>query len=146
MFSGAKYNRDLDVKEIAKLVRKDIAAEIKAGTLAEVKCSVRIERFSMGRSIDISVVEVPDWMQIWDREFVRFDVEHKSMAFYEGERYTPAAKATLRALERILQSYNRDDSDCMVDHFDVHFYGHAEFYHKATHRDRELAEREVRGS
>ncbi|MGW5452279.1 hypothetical protein [Nocardia sp. NPDC003979] len=29
--------------------------------------------------------------------------------------------------EDIAQAYNRDDSDSMVDHFDVHFYTHVSY-------------------
>jgi hypothetical protein len=54
---GTKYEqtKDLDIAQIAKLVRQDIAAEVKAGLLPKVKYSVRISRYSMGQSLDVTI-------------------------------------------------------------------------------------------
>jgi len=49
---GPKYKRDLDVKDIAKLVRQDIKDAIKGGELPKGKYGVRISRFAGGCSLD----------------------------------------------------------------------------------------------
>ena len=45
---GAKFNKDLDVADVAKLIRKDLKAAFPAA-----KFSVRIERYSMGQRINV---------------------------------------------------------------------------------------------
>lgn len=144
-FRGSKFNRDLDVAEIAKMARKDIAAEIKDGNLpAGLKASVKISRFSMGQSITVSVTAIPAWFRIWDRKFVAFEIETEGRVCYSGERYSSECRAMLRRLERVLNAYNRDDSDSTTDHFDVHFYGHADIAWKLGKAERETAEAEVK--
>lgn len=56
---GAKYDSSLNVVEIAKRIRADIKAAITAGTIPAIKTSVRISRYSMGRSIDVTITETP---------------------------------------------------------------------------------------
>lgn len=144
--TGSKYNRDLDITEIAKLIRKDIAQAIKDGLLPEIKTSVRIERFSMGQAIRLSVKSVPAWFRIWTREFVAFEVATDGRRCYDHERFTPAARACLRRLSSIMAAYNYDDSDSTTDHFDVNFYGSPEFDYRLTRTDREAIEAEVRSA
>lgn len=59
---GAKYweTRKLDIAEVAKLIRKDIKASVKNGSIPSLKYSVRIGRGGRGyRAIDISTPEPP---------------------------------------------------------------------------------------
>jgi hypothetical protein len=143
-FRGSKFNH-ADVRDIAKMVRKDIAAEIKAGRLpAGLKASVTIDRFSMGQSIDIHVTALPVWFRVWDRAFVAFEIATNGRRCYDGQRYSREARAVIRRLEGLLAAYNRDDSDSQTDHFDVHFYGNVAFGYGLTGQDRERAEAEVK--
>ena len=86
---------DLNVKEIAKLIRADIKTEIHLNKITNKKYSVTIYRYSMGQSIDIVAkgIEKMDWLEIQE------------------------------VLKQIHDSYNFDDSDSMTDHFHVNYYG-----------------------
>lgn len=142
---GVKHDAtaSLDVAEIAKLVRKDIAAEVKAGTLPEWKYAVRIQRYSGGQSIRAYVVDtkgypvknparavcaakVPGWENMgWQKQ------EDTALALgFSLDQVKPCYSAmvqhALKRLQGILDSYNRDCSDSMVDYFHVRFYGFAE--------------------
>lgn len=127
--AGSKYSetRDLNLAVVAKLVR----ADIKALKIAGLVCSVRIDRFSGGQSMDVRVKVSP--VQIWTDAYVASNPRD----YFEGDRFTPEAKALLAQLEAVLQAYNRDDSDIQSDYFSVRFYGHAEFSSDATRADRE---------
>jgi hypothetical protein len=127
---GAKYDetKRLDIAEIAKLVRADIKAAKKEGKLPKkgFKTSVRIERFSGGCSLNISVKTSP--FQVLNPEYLTWEAEnpHECKPYWL-DRYTPEAKAALELLKGIMGSYNRDNSDTMSDYFDVRFYGDAGF-------------------
>jgi len=126
--NGSKYTetRDLDVAAVAKLVR----ADIKALKIAGLVCSVRIERYSGGRSINVAVTACP--VQIQTDAYVASNPH----AYFEGDRYTAEAKALLETLEGVLQAYNYDRSDIQSDYFCVRFYGHATFSSEAIKADR----------
>jgi hypothetical protein len=144
MVTGSKFDKNLDVAEIAKRVRKDIAEAVKAGKMPKgLKCSTRINRFSGGSSIDISIEALPVSFKVWDRAFVRFDVANKGMVYYEGARLTKEARTLLDTLEALLNAYNRQDIDTQTDYFNVRFYGHVDYNYKATDPDRARAEKEI---
>lgn len=127
---GAKYDRSLDVKQIAALVREQIKLARKlakktageTGTVKlvdpigdapeQIKFSVRIDRFSGGSSIDISILNEPeDWA--WE---VR---DHHG---FPTEMPTPAFQALADELASLMRAYNYDGSDITTDYFDVNFY------------------------
>jgi hypothetical protein len=123
--TGSKYEvtKDLDLAQVAKLVRADIKATQKAGFLpAGLECSVRISRYSMGQSLDVRITAAP---------FVVYVPEHQVDANRDaGVRcpfLTRSAVAAFDVIEAIVEAYNRDRSDTQSDHFDVRFYGHVEF-------------------
>jgi hypothetical protein len=101
---------DLDIAEIAKLIRRDI----KNLGLAPLKFSVRIDRFSMGQSIDVTI-SGQDWpTTAYDPHF-------------GFNRHTPQAAALMGMVEQIIGRYNYDGSDAMTDYYDVRFYSHVQF-------------------
>lgn len=116
---GSKYHstQDLDIKDIAKLIRQDIKQAIKDGSLPTgIKVSVKISRFSMGQSIDMRIKEYPgEWIE---------DVDSTTI----HRRYTNSAQAVLKKLKSIHDQYNYDGSEVQVDYFDVHYYGHPSFH------------------
>ncbi len=69
----------------------------------DLKTGVRVSKYSGGQSLDI-VVKSP--------YFERGTAEYR---FVESE------------LDNIMNAYNYDNSDSMVDYFDVNFYGHVRF-------------------
>lgn len=131
-YVGCKYERSLNVADIAKRIRKDIAAELKAGTLpAGLKTSVRISRYSMGQSIRISINAVP--FLILNPAWVR--AEDSNRVAGSIDMLTPTAKAVRDMLMSIGDAYNYDRSDTMTDYFDNNFCLFVEFDWRM--RDRE---------
>ncbi len=94
---GSKHNetKELDITEIAKLIRKDIKEYL--GDL-KVKPSVRIKRFSMGQSINVEI----------DDTGFPYDFRQNMRTVIMG----------------IIEQYNYDDSDPMTDYSYVRFYSH----------------------
>ena len=122
---GSKYDASLVLAEIAKRMRKDIAAAVKVGELPRGKYGVTISRFAGGQSIDISIKEVA--IQVHPIERLAFRRQKGAAAFWEGDLFTPEACALQKALEAIMAAYNYNGSDIDRDHWDVRFYGHAAF-------------------
>jgi len=105
-FKGAKYDGTiLDAAVIAKNIREDIKQAVKKNELPKGKYSVRISRYSMGRSINIRAKEI---------EFPVYGEDGRLNKFGELLR---------DSLEKIRNAYNYDNSDIMTDYFDVNYYG-----------------------
>jgi len=113
-FTGTKYEISMDVAEIAKRIRADIKAAIKAGTIPAIKTAVRTKRYSGGQSINIDI-------KSWDGPVKD---EAAIVESWQCKPYTPALKATRTVLEDIMNAYNMDRSDSQSDYFHCHFYGH----------------------
>lgn len=118
---GSKYSKDLDIKAIAKLVRADIKASVKDGALPAANYSVRLERFSGGRSLTVTVSGLP--FELLNEERVLADHD-EPRAFHHGNRRSIGAISVDRQLERIMGAYNFDGSDIQSDYFNVNFYTH----------------------
>lgn len=112
---GTNYEatRDLDIAVVAKLVRRDLKDAKQAGTIpADAKVSVRIQRYSLGQSIDVTIAlpDRPARVQV-DRDF-------------RGQYvYTPEAETALCAARTVLDAYNYDNSDVLTDYFQNRFSG-----------------------
>ena len=52
--TGSKYTAGLDIAQIARLVRIDIKAAIADGALPVGKYSVRVSRYSIGQSLNLT--------------------------------------------------------------------------------------------
>jgi hypothetical protein len=120
---GPKY-RDLGeyptAAQIAKAVRQDIKAADKAGDLpafpAGVKFAVTCQNFAGGCSVDVNVKQAPEdwaWTEI-PEGWRRYPTETK--------RISDELQALAKALDVILNAYNRDGSEIQVDYFDVRYY------------------------
>lgn len=120
---GSKYDRSLNIVEIAKLVRGEIKAAIKSGAMPACKVSVRSDK----NSLRVEVTEVPAGFVICSPERVRHERDYPYEPSYSRGRFTPEAQAVREMLQSFMDAYNRDNSDIMTDYFDVNFYGHAEF-------------------
>jgi hypothetical protein len=119
-FVGCNYDRDADIKDIARSLRKQYRAEFPG-----FKFSVRISRFSGGQSIDVDIKSLPDDVDLWNPDYAK----HLYIwGFHRGpippSRYSEIVQAVRESAEAMLQSHNRDNSDSMSDYFDVKFYGH----------------------
>ena len=96
---GSRYQetKDLDIVEVAKLVRADIKAAQKLLVLPQANVSVRVERFAGGKALRIAFTPIPtarDWPTWQVRESVR----------------------------QITDQYNYSESDMMSDFHATKFY------------------------
>lgn len=129
----------VDTADIAKAIRADIKVAKAEGLLPKGwKYSVRIERFSGGSSINVSVRGASDaWMEcdgsdgegrgcpnVWCAG--RNDPARAAHAERHA-RLTPEGAAAKMTLERIHGAYNHDGSEVMTDYFDVRYYGSVTF-------------------
>lgn len=109
-----------DAAEIAKDLRADYAAAMKAKGLPTMKLSVTISKYAGGQSISVVVktapfpVVNPDWVRAYD-----LDPNVRGGTAY---RYTPRAQQVLARLEAMAQEYIRSETDSQSD------YGHANVY------------------
>lgn len=117
-WTGTKYDKAQDVADIAKLVRADIKAAITADELPQgLKCSVTIDRYSMGCSLDVHVTALP-WQPLeWADRWFGGDRERRTV-------HTEAAKGVLETLQAIVDAYNRKDIDSQSDYYNVRFSDH----------------------
>lgn len=127
-WAGAKYaeTQNLDIAEIAKLVRKDIKEQF-----PELKTSVRIERYAGGQSMSVHVIESPEPLKNphYDADFVwklRTGMITGWSAEDELKReyLTPRGKTVEEGLKLITNDYRQNDSDGMIDYFHTNFYAH----------------------
>jgi hypothetical protein len=138
-WAGSRYDSSLSLKEIAKIVR---------GYVKDVyptwKFSITTHYASMCQELSVSVMEGP--IDIFDKEKIREaarieawkwpktteDENYREMLkeAYEDhiqgwdrhEWFTEAAQKVLDDVYHLVQSYNREDCDSMIDYFSVNFY------------------------
>jgi len=125
--TGTKYDatRDLDIAQIAKLIRSDLKA-------AGYKASVRISRYSMGQSVDVEIKALPKGSDlstavVWVGSYGATDD-----APYTGPEcigrdgwFRPAAPKA--AVEEIVNAYNRVSSDSQTDYYNSKFHASVDF-------------------
>ena len=146
-FEGSKYESKRDVKDVAKLVRADLAALVKKGELPKgFKASVTIDRFSGGCSLDVRVTAAPG-VPIYNRERLLLDTLEPN-AYHHGAGVPPLnteeATALIKLVEGVVNAYRRDNSDLMTDYFDVSFYSDVKFDWSLEKADREAALAEIK--
>jgi hypothetical protein len=139
-WAGSRYNRDLTLREIAPIVRgyvKDV--------YPTYKFSVQTEYFSGGCAIRVALMEAPEFIfsderirdsaiassaaryYKSDEEAVRRSLERSKEGHLQNwpgycDWMTDKTKAVLEDVEALVNSYNYNDSDSMIDYFDVNFY------------------------
>ena len=150
-WEGKNYNRDLDIKGIAKIVKTNLKKEY-----PQCKFSVQIERYSMGQSLHVSLMEAPfeamsNKGSIIDNEFVSMEAQGYTFEKYaqlneyrfkesfkdesacarclpdgwnNGAILTKEGWDCMKKVNQISTSYNYDDSDGMIDYFNTNFYLH----------------------
>lgn len=125
---GAKYEKGLDVKEIAKRFRAEVKAAQAAGELPkELKLSVKISRYSGGRSIDVKIKACPFPVMNAKRMERELANPHEYIPGVLEPIYNEPARALKAKLSDMLEAYNFDGSESQVDYFHVNFYGGVDF-------------------
>lgn len=120
---GSNYAQtaDLDIKEVAKLIRKDLKTHYKG-----YKFSVRISGFSGGQSLGVVIKEIPDSLTLYNPEWLQ-QIRTTGHYPYDLARNSPEAIQLCKDIRSIVQSYNYDGSDSQTDYFNVRFYTHVDF-------------------
>lgn len=119
---SAKYEetKGLSNKELAKLVRKDIKAAIKAGDLPKIKTSVR----SRSGAIDCEIKEVPfDVFRYPTEDEVKWENRNPKWR----NVMTDEAKRVRNFVEALRNAYNFNGSDAQRDYFDLRYYGGTQY-------------------
>ena len=111
MFVGSKYEgtKRLDVRDIAKLIRKDLKREF-----PDVKVSLTIDRYAGGSAINCRITDVP-----FNPLNLLFD---DSVPGIERQpRYNERGRNLLERVREIMGKYNYDRSESQTDYYDVKF-------------------------
>lgn len=120
------FERNLDIKDIAKLVRKDLKKEFGK----DCKFSVRIHRYSGGQSLTVSCKEATDdiiysYEELCDKaDFERLQYDNPQLYEYLDKTYQKEqylTDETLARIKEIVEYYNYDESDIYYDYYDVGF-------------------------
>jgi len=132
--TGSQFEetRDLETKDIAKLIRADIKAAIKSGAFPKdmMRVSVRTELYSMGSAIHIGLKKVPSSWNLLNKAFFKCFKENPygSMVDFPEhaqKRYSSEVTGILKALENIGNTYNRNEIDLEpTDYSNVRFHLH----------------------
>lgn len=144
-YRGSKYAGYRDAADIARDYRRDVKAaqaDPVSPVPADARISVRVEKFSGGQAIDVQIRDMPD---AWT--YVAPGTEPDYINNYPTNGgTTPEATAAIKELERLLNAYNRNNSDPQTDYFDVLFYGRVDVQdeRQARFEAAELADRKAR--
>jgi len=132
--TGSKFDSSRDVKDIAKLVRKDIKAAIKDGSLPKIKVSVR----TVGCFLDVTVKAV-EGMNIVNENHVAAEIIGEMQRF---NRLSDEAVIVRDKIRQIVDAYNRQNIDTMTDYYNVRFSGRVNFDYdlRQNHRAERLIE------
>ena len=136
--------KNLSTDEIAKKIKQEAKALEKE--YGKFKLSCRTQYYSGGSSIDIAITELSfipfntleDYKnnlryepQIWE-DLIKSFISDKQRGYMninqyyvlEDKRLNKKARELLDAISRIESKYNYNNSDAMIDYFDVNFYTH----------------------
>jgi hypothetical protein len=145
--TGTKYQAGRDIAEVAKLVRKDLKAAQVAGELpTDATFAVRVDRFSGGQSLDVTIIGMPD---SWTYNQPGLEPNYAEYIPAHGGQ-TDQATAAVRKIERIVFAYNYDGSDIQSDYFNVNFYSRVKIQDEreqkfwAEEKERKAARRAAR--
>ncbi len=119
-----------DIKGIAKEIRKQLKKEF-----PRCKFSVRIERYSGGQSLYVSLMSAPfeAFTSDMDANGNPRSGDYAQLNYYQlrqepdeyicnGNYITKEAWDTMVRVDEIQKGYNWDNSDLQTDYFDVNFY------------------------
>lgn len=141
-YSGIKSHatEDLDIAELAKLVRQDLKAALAAGELPRGKYRVRISRYSMGQEMAISLADTgKSWCIA--KACHAYQDRAPSAAYADG--FTTEYHQVVEKLEAIANAYNYDKSDSQTDYFDCNFHLTVEIADARAERERIYAAHEL---
>ncbi len=110
-YIGSKYEEteDFDIKDIAKLVRKEIREKVKGGEFPQGKYSVRIDRFPGGQSLDVDITLL----------------DTKST-----KKARKTEKDLIKNVESIVNQYNFYAGNAMIDYWFGRFFDKVQVWYE----------------
>ena len=120
------FERNLDIKDIAKLIRKDLKKEFGK----DCKFSVRIHRYSGGQSLTVSCKKATDdiiysYKELCEKaDFERLQYDNPQLYEHLDKRYQKEqylTDETLARIKDIVEYYNEYEADIYYDCCDVGF-------------------------
>ena len=145
-WEGENYNDNLDITEIAKILRGKLKE-----SFPQCKFSVRIERYAGGQSLSVHLMEAPfdvfpesvpeitGPIHPIERETLKDRLDYSQRKQYlqvnhyqfreftglnNGTPITLEAHECLKKVSKLVESFNYDDSDSQIDYFNTNFYLH----------------------
>lgn len=112
-FKGRNYDSNLSTKDIAQKIREYVKA-----AYPDCKFSVTTHYASMCSEIRVALMSGPYAAIVTGADHVQINQYH----IERDERLTDWARAVLLDVNDCIKSYHWDDSDGMIDYFDVNFY------------------------
>ena len=127
-FMGSRYESGLTTKEIAKRVRAYLKKQF-----PDCKFSVRAKYFSGGSELSIALMGAPfeaflenpvGYAQLNHFTLLHDypDYDNPNAPLCNGRKLTREAWELLRDVTKFALSFNRDDSEPMLDYYDTNFY------------------------
>ena len=129
---GARYARERDVKDVARLVRQDIAKEVKMGRLPKARYSVTIERYSMGKAVNVRIsdVVIPGavGLKLYDEERLLREIgdPHGNSPF-ELPIFSAPARRLLQHVEDLVKAYQESQHHGQSDYHRTNFHSSVDF-------------------
>lgn len=112
-WKGNKYDRNLDIKTIAKLVREQLKKEF-----SDCRFSVRKSEFSGGCSLDVTIKETS--------KNIYSDLNNNIINYQIGNAYheelTSYGNKLITRVWEIIDQYRFSDCDGQIDYFHTNFY------------------------
>lgn len=113
-WKGDKYDRNLNIKTIAKLVREQLKEEF-----PDCKFSVTKNEFSGGCSLTVIVKETPKSVYANDDKNI---INHDISPYIEYPELSIYGNKLITKVWEIINQYRYSDCDFQIDYFDVNFY------------------------
>lgn len=112
-FKGRNYDSNLSTKDIAQRIREYVKT-----SYPDCKFSITTHYASMCSEIRVALMSGPYAAIVTGADHVQINQYH----IERDERLTDWARAVLLDVNDCIKSYHWDDSDGMIDYFDVNFY------------------------
>jgi hypothetical protein len=131
IWTGAKYDRHLDIVDIARRVRSELLEAQKSGELPKFKLSVKTSRFSNGQSLNVVIKAIPPDFPIWGDPGIkkRLRIEANFGTTHEEGSLSKEMVEVLDKIEMIRGAYNHEEHDYHSDYHYVNFYGGVSIHH-----------------
>jgi hypothetical protein len=126
---GARYETSRDTKEVAKVMRSEIRAQIRAGAIPrDWRISVRLRRCTWTRAIDITARSPRPIYEVEPRSYPPFGPVRPHPRTGEPiygwvDALTIEARRVYETLQEIHEAHNHDGSDVVTDYVDRKYLG-----------------------